>query len=91
MSPQQERHWCKRNELKCVIHQQAICTYGRVYPSKLMFAFVMDRTASGPIDVPCALVEREIARRAKESRSSMMKDRLRLDSLRKTERRYKQP
>jgi hypothetical protein len=59
-----------------------MCTHGRVYPSGLMFELVMGRTALGPIDAPYALVERESARKTKESRSSMMKD-----SLRKTEQR----
>jgi hypothetical protein len=51
-----------------------------------MFAFVMGRTALGPIDVLYALAERESARKTKESRSSMIKD-----SLRKTEQGDAQP
>lgn len=47
-------------------------THGRVYPSGLMSALVIGRRALGPIDVPCAVVERESVKKTKGSRSSMM-------------------
>ena len=56
----------------CVIQQQAMGTYGRVYPSGLMFALVMGRTASGPIHAP--LAESENDTRTKESRFSIMNE-----------------
>jgi hypothetical protein len=37
-----------------------------------MFAFVMGRTALGPIDAPFALVKSESVRKTKESGLSMM-------------------
>lgn len=43
-----------------------------MYPSRLMFAFVMGRTALGPIDAPFALVKSESVRKTKESGLSMM-------------------
>jgi hypothetical protein len=63
-----------------------VCTHGRVCPSGLMSAFVMGREALGPIGVPHALVEKESARKTKESRLSMIND-----SLRRTEQSDAQP
>ena len=58
--------------MRCVIQQQAMGTHGRVYPSGVMFALVMGRTASGPIHAP--LAESGNVTKTKERRFSIMNE-----------------